>query len=127
MIKHMTKAAKSSETVTLKIVAEHVGLAIGTVSLILNRKPQSLTLPQQTKDRVFAAAQKLHYQPNLIARALRTRQVSAVSGKADNGSRALVFDGAENFLLAVNALRRAGLSVPGDVAVVDANDISVTA
>jgi DNA-binding LacI/PurR family transcriptional regulator len=38
-----------------------------------------------------------------------------------------VFEGGEHFLRAVNAIRQAGLRVPGDVAVVSAADISAAA
>ena len=125
-IKHARTTAKKPETVTLKFVAEYVGLTAGTVSLVLNNAPQSISIPQQTKDRVFAAARKLNYQPNLFARALRTRQIPAVSATHGlaSGSRAPVFDGGEHFLRAVNAIRQAGLRVPGDVAVVSVDDIS---
>src|ERR1700681_968629 len=128
-IKHTKSTAKKPETVTLKVVAEYVGLTAGTVSLVLNNAPQSISIPQQTKDRVFAAARKLNYQPNLFARALRTRQIPAVSGAPGlaSGSRALVFEGGEHFLRAVNAIRQAGLRVQGDVAVVRVDDISAAA
>src|SRR6266852_252785 len=128
-IKHTRNTAKKPETVTLKVVAEYVGLTAGTVSLVLNNAPQSISIPQQTKDRVFAAARKLNYQPNLFARALRTRQIPAVTGTHGlaSGSRALVFEGREHFLRAVNAIRQAGLRVPGDVAVVGGADISAAA
>src|SRR6202790_4301840 len=90
-VTHTKNTAKKLETVTLKVVAEYVGLTAGTVSLVLNNAPQSISIPQQTKDRVFAAARKLNYQPNLFARALRTRQIPAVSGTHGlaSGSRAL--------------------------------------
>ena len=119
-VTHTKNTAKKLETVTLKVVAEYVGLTAGTVSLVLNNAPQSISIPQPTKDRVFAAARKLNYQPNLFARALRTKQIPAVSGAHGlaSGSRALVFEGGEHFLRAVNAIRQAGLRVPGDVAVV---------
>src|ERR1700686_1722982 len=125
-VTHTKNTAKKLETVTLKVVAEYVGLTAGTVSLVLNNAPQSVSIAQQTKDRVFAAARKLNYQPNLFARALRTRQSPAVSGTHGlaSGSRALVFDGGEHFL---RAIRGAGLRVPGDVAVVGAGDISAAA
>ncbi len=97
-IKHARNTAKKPETVTLKVVAEYVGLTAGTVSLVLNNAPQSISIPQQTKDRVFAAARKLNYQP-----------------------------GGEHFLRAVDAIRQAGLRVPGDVAVVRVDGISATA
>src|SRR5580700_6537672 len=73
MMKHNGHLTKNPKAVTLKAVAEYVGLATGTVSLVLNHQPESI--PQQTRDRVFAAARKLNYQPNPFARALRTRQV----------------------------------------------------
>ncbi len=128
-IKRARNTAKNPETVTLKVVAEYVGLTAGTVSLVLNNAPQSISIPQQTKDRVFAAARKLNYQPNLFARALRTRQIPGVTGthRLASGSRALVFEGGEHFLRAVNAIRQAGLRVPGDVAVVSVDDISAAA
>src|SRR5258708_31137964 len=125
-IKHARNTAKKPETVTLKVVAEYVGLTAGTVSLVLNNAPQSISIPQQTKDRVFAAARKLNYQPNLFARALRTRQIPAIGSTHGlaSGSQALVFEGGEHFLRAVDAIRQAGLRVPGDVAVVIAAGLS---
>jgi len=118
------KEKKKPETVTLKMVAEQVGLAAGTVSLVLNHTPQSMTIPQHTRDRVFAAARELNYKPNPFARALRTKQTPLVPDEAmemGSGSRALVFVGAEDFLRAVHAIRQAGLRVPGDVSVVGAD------
>jgi LacI family transcriptional regulator len=106
---------KRPEPVTLKAVARHVGLTAGTISAILNRAPQSRSIPQQTKDRVFAAARFLNYHPNPFARALRQRGLPASgSSTIGNGSRVLVFDGAEDFRRAVLALRQAGLNVPGE-------------
>ncbi len=116
--------AGKPETTTLKMVAEHVGLATGTVSLVLNHTPQSMTIPQHTRDRVFAAAREMNYRPNPFARALRTKQTPITPQdvhEISSGSRALVFIGAEDFLRAVHALRQAGLRVPGDVSVVGAD------
>ncbi len=121
---------KKQGAITLKMVAEHVGLAAGTVSLVLNHTPQSMTIPQHTRDRVFAAARELNYKPNPFARALRTKQTPLpVQGAHDFGSgqRALVFVGAEDFMRAVNAIRQAGLRVPGDVSVVGADSFPSTA
>lgn len=126
MNKHRGNAAKRVERVTLKTVGAYVGLAAGTVSQVLNHTPQSMLIPQRTKDRVFAAARKLNYQPNLFARALRTRQPLSSPHSLTTGSRVLVFEGSEQFLLAVNAIRRAGLRVPGDVSVVGMDEIPGT-
>lgn len=115
MIKN-TNDLDQQEPVTLKEVAQHVGLTAGTISAILNRAPQSRSIPQQTKDRVFAAARFLNYRPNPFARALRQRGLPASGSTAiGKGSRVLVFDGAEDFRRAVLALRQAGLSVPGEL------------
>jgi DNA-binding LacI/PurR family transcriptional regulator len=124
IIKHKGTGAKSIERVNLKTLAEYVGLAAGTVSLVLNQAPQSMSIPQPTKDRVFAAARKLNYQPNPIARALRTRQLPAASSAPElaAGSRALVFEDAGQFRRALHAIRQAGLRVPGDVSVVGVHD-----
>jgi DNA-binding LacI/PurR family transcriptional regulator len=126
MVKRTRYRDNNAEPVTLKAVAEYVGLAAGTTSSILNGAPQSLAIPQRTKDRVFAAARKLRYQPNPFARALRAKRIPSLSSQPGSaaGSRALVFDGAEQFLRAVDAIRQAGLSVPGDVAVFSMDDIS---
>lgn len=128
MIKRTRHVAKKSEAVTLKVVAQRVGLAMGTVSVILNRAPQAKAIPQQTRDRVFAAALRMNYHPNPFARALRTKHISAagIERSGGSGSRALVFEGADDFLRAVNAIRQAGLRVPGDVAVIGADVAAVS-
>jgi len=105
--------------VTLKTVAEHLGLSSGTISLVLNNAPQAVSIPQRTKDRVIAAARELGYQPNLLARALRTRQDASPSvNDLEKSSGALMFVRPENIGRAIRAIREAGLSVPGDVSFV---------
>jgi DNA-binding LacI/PurR family transcriptional regulator len=115
------RSLRKPETVTLKSVAEYVGLTSGTVSLVLNRAPQSSSIPQPTQDRIFAAARKLNYQPNPFARALRVGPSATMVRNAEglaNTTGALMFVGAENFLRAIQAIQQAGLRVPGDVSVV---------
>ena len=70
----LRKARKNDakRPVTLKVVAEYVGLAAGTVSTVLNGAPGSRAIPQRTKDRIVQAAAKLNYRPNPFARALRS-------------------------------------------------------
>lgn len=106
--------------VTLKMVAEYVGLAAGTVSSVLNDAPGSRAIPQRTKDRVLQAAAKLHYRPNPFARALRAKnKVDApVNVYRDRGPGTLMFISAEHSVRAIQAMRNAGLSVPGDVSIV---------
>jgi hypothetical protein len=112
---------KKSGTVTLKSVADYVGLTSGTVSLVLNHAPQASSIPQPTQDRIFAAARKLNYQPNLFARALRIGpgvQANPTVDDIGKATGALMFIGTENFLRAIQAIQQAGMRVPGDCSVV---------
>ena len=113
------KTSKQAK-VTLKTVADHLGLTPGTISAVLNDTPGALRIPQTTKARIIAAARDLNYQPNPLARALRIGQAVSKS-EFDAGSTrgALVIMDAGNFMLAMNAIRQAGLRVPDDVSVVE--------
>jgi DNA-binding LacI/PurR family transcriptional regulator len=108
--------------VTLKELAEYVGLSAGTISIVLNDTPRARVIPQRTKDRILEAARVLNYRPNPLARALRaSRGVTASDGVEDAGgsSGTLMFVGAEHWRRAIQAIRSAGLRVPGDVSIVD--------
>ncbi len=61
------------KSVSLKELANYVGLAPATVSLVMNGSLTSGIAPD-TRDRVLAAARKLNYRPNFLARSLRTRK-----------------------------------------------------
>lgn len=116
-----TGAKKASKSrVTLKTVADHLGLTPGTISAVLNHAPGALRIPQATKARILAAAREMNYQPNPLARALRTGQTISRS-EFDSGSMsgALVIMDAGNFTLAMSAIQQAGLRVPDDVSVVE--------
>jgi hypothetical protein len=106
--------------VTLKTLADHLGLTPGTISAVLNDSAGAIRIPQATKARIVAAARELNYQPNPLARALRSGQAAARS-EFDSGSTrgALVIMDAGNFLLAMNAIQQAGLRVPDDVSIVE--------
>lgn len=64
--------------VTLKAVAEHVGLSPGTVSAVLNDAPSARAIPEQTKARIHAAARELNYRPNFFARTLRRKRTFTI-------------------------------------------------
>jgi DNA-binding LacI/PurR family transcriptional regulator len=120
MAKTGKRLLRKPGAVTLKSVADYVGLTSGTISLVLNRAPQATAIPQLTQDRIFAAARKLNYQPNPFARALRIGP-GAQANATDNPGKAtgaLMFVGAENFLRAIQAIQQAGLRVPEDCSVV---------
>jgi len=63
---------------TLHDVAGKAGVAVSTVSSILNERPDSWS-SQETRDRVFAAARALRYKPNRMARALRLNRFQAAT------------------------------------------------
>ncbi len=64
--------------VTLKQVADSLDLSPATVSLVLNRAPAADSIPPATHERVFAAAKKLGYRPNLVARSLRSQRTFSI-------------------------------------------------
>ena len=68
---------KSFKPVSLKQVAERLGLNPATVSVVLNNVP-GRSIPQTTRDRIKAAAREMNYQPNLLARSLRSRRTLTI-------------------------------------------------
>jgi DNA-binding LacI/PurR family transcriptional regulator len=97
-----TDAEKSRKPVSLKELAEHLGLSPATVSLVINRSPVADTIPQETQDRVLAAAGQFKYRPNFFARALRARHsftVGVIVPEVSDGYSASVMSGVEDYLL----------------------------
>ncbi len=61
--------------VTIKDVAKYAGVSIATVSRIINdRGPIS----DKTRQKVYAAMEELHYQPNEMARALQKKKSNMI-------------------------------------------------
>jgi DNA-binding LacI/PurR family transcriptional regulator len=116
---------KQDGRVTLRTVADYLGLTPGTISAVLNNTGASQRIPQPTKDRIFAAARDLNYQPNPLARALRTGKPLARPEAHDSSLTrgALVIMDADHFVLAMNAIQQVGLRVPDDVSVVEFDHI----
>ena len=69
-----TGRAVPRKPMSLKKLAEHLALSPATVSLVINRSTVADSIPQETKDRIFAAARKFKYRPNFFARSLRTQR-----------------------------------------------------
>src|SRR5437588_12484576 len=63
--------------VTIRDVARVAGVHPGTVSRALNEDTRGL-VNQETLERVLAAARKLGYQPNGMARGLKTNRSYAI-------------------------------------------------
>ena len=94
--------ASPNQPVTLKSLAEGLGLAPATVSLVINRAPAARSIPTRTKDRIFAEAKRLNYRANFVARSLRhqrTFTVGVVVPEISEGYGALVLSGIEEHLL----------------------------
>jgi DNA-binding LacI/PurR family transcriptional regulator len=64
--------------VNLRMLAEHLELSQTTVSLVLNNSPSAKSIPQETRNRVLAAAERLNYRPNYFARSLRQSRSMSV-------------------------------------------------
>ena len=64
-----------SQQVTAKDIAELCGVSVTTVSRVINRNGR---YSSETEKRVLDAVKKLNYQPNLLAKGLRTRKADAV-------------------------------------------------
>src|SRR6266568_4128550 len=64
--------------VTLVDIAETAHVSVGTVSRVLNGREGSIKISQATKTRVLQAAQRLGYQPNPFAAALRTQRTGVL-------------------------------------------------
>lgn len=88
--------------VSLKALAEHLQLSPATVSVVLNAARGAESIPQSTKNRVFAAAEKLKYRPNFVAQSLRKQRtftIGVVVPEVSEGYATLVMSGIENYLL----------------------------
>jgi len=72
------KPGQKPQVITLKAVAQHLGLTPGTVSAVLNDAPSARSIPQGTKSRIHDAARELNYRPNFFARTLRKKRTSTI-------------------------------------------------
>jgi LacI family transcriptional regulator len=62
-------------TVTIKDIARESGISIATVSRVLNNSGYA---SEEVKEKVLAAAKKLNYQPNAIARSLKKHKTNTI-------------------------------------------------
>lgn len=101
MSKDSKRERSATQVVTLKELADYVGLTKGTVSAVLNDSPSSKAIPQHTKDRILAAARELNYRPNFFARSLRKKRtytVGVITEEIGDPYGGMVISGAESFL-----------------------------
>jgi DNA-binding LacI/PurR family transcriptional regulator len=92
---------KSSQKVTLKTIAEHLGLTAGTVSAALNNSAAARSIPEHTKKRVLEAARELNYRPNFFARTLRLRRtftIGVIAEEIGDAYGSQIISGIEQYL-----------------------------
>jgi DNA-binding LacI/PurR family transcriptional regulator len=98
----MPPVKKPSESpVTLKSVAQHLGLTPGTVSAVLNDSPSARSIPQDTKNRIRAAAKELNYRPNFFARTLRNKRtytIGVITEEIGDSYSSPIISGIEQYL-----------------------------
>jgi LacI family transcriptional regulator len=88
--------------VSLKFLAEHLGLSQAAVSFVINRSPAAKSIPHRTQELIRAAARELNYRPNHLARSLRQQRsftIGVVVPEISEGYAALVMSGIEDHLL----------------------------
>ncbi len=92
---------RTEPRVTLKTIAEQLGLTPGTVSAALNNSPAAQSIPQHTKNRIIEAAKALNYRPNFFARTLRLRRtytIGVIAEEIGDAYGAMVISGIEEYL-----------------------------
>jgi len=92
----------SSQGVSLKSLAAHLGLSQAAVSLVINRAPGAKSIPHRTQELIRKAAIELNYRPNHLARSLRQQRsftIGVVVPEISEGYAALVMSGIEDHLL----------------------------
>ena len=96
---------KTPGVVTLKAVADHLGLTPGTVSSVLNNAPSSRSIPQRTKNRITAAARELNYRPNFVAQSLRKKRtytIGVIVEEIGDAYGSMIISGIEQYLRSKN-------------------------
>ena len=64
--------------VTMKDIANEVGVSRPTVSLVLNSRDTNVRISDSTRDEIHAAARRLGYRPNELARSIKTEKTNIV-------------------------------------------------
>jgi DNA-binding LacI/PurR family transcriptional regulator len=95
------KSGQRSGVITLKAVAQYLGLTPGTVSAVLNDSPSARSIPEETKNRIRAAAKELNYRPNFFARTLRNKRtytIGVITEEIGDSYGSAIVSGIESYL-----------------------------
>src|SRR5262245_46023250 len=88
--------------ISLKQLAAHLNLSPSTLSLVLNGSPVANSIPEETKKRIFEAAEGFNYRPHFLARSLRTQRsytLGVLMPEVSGGYTTEVMNGIEECLL----------------------------
>ena len=88
--------------VTLKFLAERLGLSKAAVSSVLNNSPLARSFAPETRERIYKAAEKYKYKPDYFARYLNQRRsylIGVLSPDLAEGYNASVLGAIEEYLL----------------------------
>lgn len=99
---HSRNSGTSGKPIGLKELADRVGLAPATVSLVINGAGVADTIAPETKKLIWDAAKKFNYKANFFARCLRTRRsftIGVMVPEVSEGYNAAVLGGIEDHLL----------------------------
>ncbi|HET8921728.1 MAG TPA: LacI family DNA-binding transcriptional regulator [Candidatus Acidoferrum sp.] len=92
---------RNEDQVTLKTIAKHLGLTPGTVSAVLNNSAAARSIPENTKNRIIAAARELNYRPNFFARTLRLKRtytIGVIAEEIGDAYGSMIISGVEAYL-----------------------------
>jgi DNA-binding LacI/PurR family transcriptional regulator len=92
---------ETRQKVTLKTIADHLGLTPGTVSAALNNSAAARSIPEHTKQRILEAAREVNYRPNFFARTLRLKRtftIGVIASQIGDDYGSQVINGIEHYL-----------------------------
>ena len=91
-----------NKPISLRTLGEYLDLSPATISLVLNNAPGVRSIPQETRDRVMAAAKKFDYRPSFYARSLRGQRsflIGVLVPELSDGYSVHILDGMEEILM----------------------------
>ncbi len=93
--------SREESRVTLKTIAQRLGLTAGTVSAVLNSSAAARSIPDATKQRILKTAREMGYSPNYFARSLRLQRaytIGVIAEEIGDPYGGMVISGVEEYL-----------------------------
>jgi DNA-binding LacI/PurR family transcriptional regulator len=79
MVPPQQRVNQQAQRVTLKFIANYLGLSSTTVSVVLSNSPLARTIADSTKVRIWEAVKKFQYRPNLFAQYLQSKRSYSIA------------------------------------------------